>query len=107
MRGGEYIECVLQRHIQIDGNDSTFACIDMIEKIKATLQGFIAPLADTDGIGHRNEQNLPLNLAVSIGPIKQIDQMMHDDKAGGFVGMQACLDIGFAAGGLIPVMDNR
>ncbi|MCK4365991.1 MAG: DUF99 family protein [Thermoplasmatales archaeon] len=34
MRGGEYLECVLRRHITIDGNDATFVCKDMIKKTK-------------------------------------------------------------------------
>ena len=38
MRGGEYIECVLQRHIQIDGNDATLVCKDMIKKTRYKKQ---------------------------------------------------------------------
>ena len=34
MRGGEYLECVLRRHIIIDGKDATFVCKDMINKTK-------------------------------------------------------------------------
>ena len=38
MRGGEYIECVLRRHIVIDGEDATFVCKDMIKNTKHQKQ---------------------------------------------------------------------
>ncbi|MDH7506574.1 MAG: DUF99 family protein [Candidatus Thermoplasmatota archaeon] len=38
MRGGEYLECVLSRQISVDGDDATFACIDMIKKTKHRKQ---------------------------------------------------------------------
>jgi endonuclease V-like protein UPF0215 family len=38
MRGGEYLECVLRRHIIIDGDDATFVCKDMIMKTKHKQQ---------------------------------------------------------------------
>jgi len=57
MRGGEYIECVLQRHIQIDGNDSTFACIDMIEKTRYKKQ-LRAMLLDGIALGGFNIVNI-------------------------------------------------
>jgi len=38
MRGGEYLECVLRKHITIDGNDATFVCKDMIKKTKHRAQ---------------------------------------------------------------------
>ena len=38
MRGGEYIECVLRRHVVIDGKDATFVCKDMINKTKHKKQ---------------------------------------------------------------------
>jgi endonuclease V-like protein UPF0215 family len=38
MRGGEYLESVLRRHIIIDGNDATFVCKDMIKKTRHRKQ---------------------------------------------------------------------
>jgi endonuclease V-like protein UPF0215 family len=38
MRGGEYLECVLRRHIVIDGEDATFVCKDMIKNTKHQKQ---------------------------------------------------------------------
>ena len=38
MRGGEYLECVLRRHIMIDGKDATFVCKDMIKETKHNKQ---------------------------------------------------------------------
>ena len=68
MRGGEYLECVLQRNVQIDGDDATFACIDMIKKtrynkqLRAMLIDGIAlggfNIIDIEGI--YNETNLPV-----------------------------------------------
>ena len=46
MRGGEYLECVLRKHITIDGNDATFVCKDMIKKTKhrEQLKAVLQPL---------------------------------------------------------------
>jgi len=38
MRGGQYLECVLRRHVLVDGKDSTFVCKDMINKTKHKKQ---------------------------------------------------------------------
>ena len=38
MRGGEYLESVLRRHIIIDGDDATFVCKDMIKKTRHRKQ---------------------------------------------------------------------
>ena len=38
MRGGEYVESVMRRHVHIDGNDATFVCIDMIKKTRHRKQ---------------------------------------------------------------------
>jgi hypothetical protein len=47
-----------------------------------------------------------LYLVFGVGLIEQINQMMHDNKAGRFIGMQAGLYVCFAIGGLIAVMDG-
>jgi len=38
MRGGEYLESVLRRHIVIDGKDATYVCKDMIKNTKHQKQ---------------------------------------------------------------------
>lgn len=38
MRGGSYIEGVLSRKIEVDGDDGTFKCIDMVKKSKHNKQ---------------------------------------------------------------------
>jgi uncharacterized protein len=38
MRGGEYIECVLRRQVSVDGDDATYACIDMIKNTRHRTQ---------------------------------------------------------------------
>ena len=38
MRGGEYLESVLRRHVNIDGDDATFVCKDMIKKTRHRKQ---------------------------------------------------------------------
>jgi len=38
MRGGEYTESVLRRHVKIDGDDATFVCKDMIKKTRHRKQ---------------------------------------------------------------------
>ena len=38
MRGGEYIEGVLRRHVIVDGTDATYVCKDMITKTKHKKQ---------------------------------------------------------------------
>ncbi len=38
MRGGEYIECVLKNSVEIDGDNATDACIQMINKTRHKLQ---------------------------------------------------------------------
>jgi len=38
MRGGEYLESVLRRHVLVDGNDATFVCKDMIKKTRHRKQ---------------------------------------------------------------------
>jgi len=53
MRGGEYLECVLRRHIMIDGEDSTFVCKDMIKKTKHSKQ-LKAVLIDGAALGGFN-----------------------------------------------------
>jgi len=53
MRGGEYLECVLRRHIIIDGNDATFVCKDMIKKTKHNKQ-LRAALLDGVALGGFN-----------------------------------------------------
>ena len=53
MRGGEYLECVLRRHITIDGNDATFVCKDMIKKTKHREQ-LKAALLDGVALGGFN-----------------------------------------------------
>jgi len=38
MRGGEYIECVLKNQVEIDGDDATYICKDMIENTRHRKQ---------------------------------------------------------------------
>ena len=57
MRGGEYLECVLRRHIMIDGKDATFVCKDMIKKTKHRKQ-LKAVLLDGIALGGFNIVNI-------------------------------------------------
>jgi len=57
MRGGEYLESVLRRHIIIDGNDSTFVCKDMIKKTRHRKQ-LKAMLLDGIALGGFNVVNI-------------------------------------------------
>ena len=57
MRGGEYLECVLRRHIYIDGNDATFVCKDMIKKTRHREQ-LRAMLLDGIALGGFNVVNI-------------------------------------------------
>jgi len=38
MRGGQYLECVLKSQVSIDGDDATFACIQMINNTRHKTQ---------------------------------------------------------------------
>jgi uncharacterized protein len=57
MRGGEYLENVLRRHIIIDGKDSTFVCKDIIKKTKQNKQ-LKAVLLDGVAFGGFNVINI-------------------------------------------------
>ena len=57
MRGGEYLESVLRRHIIIDGNDATFVCKDMIKKTRHRKQ-LKAMLLDGIALGGFNVVNI-------------------------------------------------
>ena len=57
MRGNEYLECVLRRHINIDGKDATFVCKDMIKKTKHRKQ-LKAMLLDGIALGGFNVVNI-------------------------------------------------
>ncbi len=38
MRGGNYIECILKGSVEIDGDNATDACVDMINKTRHKMQ---------------------------------------------------------------------
>jgi hypothetical protein len=38
LRGGSYLECVLKKDVEVDGDDSTKSCIDMIKNTKYRKQ---------------------------------------------------------------------
>lgn len=57
MRAGGYLECVLRRHISIDGKDATFVCKDMIKKTKHRKQ-LKAMLLDGIALGGFNVVNI-------------------------------------------------
>jgi endonuclease V-like protein UPF0215 family len=57
MRGAEYLESVLRRHIYIDGNDATFVCKDMIKKTRQREQ-LKAMLLDGIALGGFNVVNI-------------------------------------------------
>ena len=57
MRGGEYVESVMRRHVHIDGKDSTFVCIDMIKKTRHRKQ-LKAMLLDGIALGGFNVVNI-------------------------------------------------
>ena len=57
MRGGEYLECVLQRNVEIDGADATFACKEMIKNTRYKTQ-LRAMLLDGIALGGFNVVNI-------------------------------------------------
>ena len=57
MRGGEYLEGVIRRHIHIDGNDATYVCKDMIKKTRHRQQ-LKAVILDGIALGGFNVVNI-------------------------------------------------
>jgi len=57
MRGGDYLECVLRGQVEIDGNDATRTCIEMIEKTRHRKQ-LKAMMIDGAALGGFNIVNI-------------------------------------------------
>ena len=66
-------------------------------QVKAPHGFVVHPLRQADRIGHRHQDDLADHVALPLGRFQQGAQVMGDQHAGQFFGVQAGLDVGLSA----------